>query len=140
MTSTTRSDGFPLVLRVATFSEPLLAALIQEYCMTSEHHKTITPKVQVLRVMQDLIVHIHMGGCQNYGPFWDTLNIRCRIIMGTPKGTIILTTTHIHICIYICSRCKVVVRRHPRLSGREQLDLLKYEVLCNALRVQGPKS
>ena len=35
-----------------------------------------------------------MGGCQNYGPFLGSLNIRCRIIIGTPKGTIILTTTH----------------------------------------------
>ena len=36
-----------------------------------------------------------MGGCQNYGPFLGTLNNRCRIIIGTQKGTIILTTTHI---------------------------------------------
>ena len=35
-----------------------------------------------------------MGGCQNYGPFLGTLNIRGRTIMGTQKGTIILTTTH----------------------------------------------
>ena len=35
-----------------------------------------------------------MGGCQNYGPFLGTLNIRCRIIVGVRKGTIILTTTH----------------------------------------------
>ena len=35
-----------------------------------------------------------MGGCQNYDPFWGTLNIRCRIIIGIQKGTIILTTTH----------------------------------------------
>ena len=27
--------------------------------------------------------------------FWGTLNNRCRIIIGTQKGTIILTTTHI---------------------------------------------
>ena len=37
----------------------------------------------------------YMGGCQNYGPFLGTLNIRGRIIIGTQKGTIILTTTHI---------------------------------------------
>ena len=37
----------------------------------------------------------HMGGCQNYGPFLGTLNNRCRIIIGTEKGTLILTTTHI---------------------------------------------
>ena len=35
-----------------------------------------------------------MGGCQNYGPFLGTLNIRGRIMIGTQKGTIILTTTH----------------------------------------------
>ena len=36
-----------------------------------------------------------MGGCPNYGPFLGTLNIRGHIIIGTQKGTIILTTTHI---------------------------------------------
>ena len=35
-----------------------------------------------------------MGGCQNLGPFLGTLNNRCRIILSTPKGTLILTTTH----------------------------------------------
>ena len=34
-----------------------------------------------------------MGGCQNYGPFLDTLNILGRIKVGIQKGTIILTTT-----------------------------------------------
>ena len=38
-----------------------------------------------------------MGGCQNYGPFLATLNIRCRILIGIQKGTIILTTTHMGI-------------------------------------------
>ena len=37
---------------------------------------------------------LNMGGCQNYGPFLGTLNIRCRIMIGTEKGTIILATTH----------------------------------------------
>ena len=36
-----------------------------------------------------------MGGCQNYGPFLGTLDIRCRIIIGIQKGTITLTTTQI---------------------------------------------
>ena len=35
-----------------------------------------------------------MGGCQNYGPFLGTLNIKGRIIIGIQKGTIILTTIH----------------------------------------------
>ena len=37
-----------------------------------------------------------MGGCQDYGPFLGTLNIRCRIKIGTQKGTIILTIPHIY--------------------------------------------
>ena len=37
----------------------------------------------------------HVGGCQNYGPFLRTLNIRRRTIIGTQKGTVILTTTHV---------------------------------------------
>ena len=36
-----------------------------------------------------------MGGCQNYDPFWGTLNISSRIIIGIQKGTIILTSTHV---------------------------------------------
>ena len=33
-----------------------------------------------------------MGGCEKYGPFVGTLNIRCLNIIGIQKGTIILTT------------------------------------------------
>ena len=36
----------------------------------------------------------YMDDCQNYGPFWGTLNIRCRIMIGIQKGTIILITTN----------------------------------------------
>ena len=36
----------------------------------------------------------NMGGCQNYDPFFRTLHIRCRIIIGFQKGTIILTTAY----------------------------------------------
>ena len=44
-------------------------------------------------VAEDLCLQ-NMGGCQNYGPFLGALNNRCRIIIGTPKGALILTTTH----------------------------------------------
>ena len=40
-------------------------------------------------------VGVYVGGCQDYGPFLDTLNVRGRIIVGIQKGTIILTTTHV---------------------------------------------
>ena len=36
----------------------------------------------------------YTGGCQNHGPLLGPLNTRCRIILRTQKGTIILTTTH----------------------------------------------
>ena len=37
---------------------------------------------------------VQVGSCQNYGPFLGTLNIKCRILIRTQKGTIILTATH----------------------------------------------
>ena len=40
------------------------------------------------------ILGFYLGGCQNDDPFLGTLNIRCRTIIGTQKGKIILTTTH----------------------------------------------
>ena len=46
-------------------------------------------------------IDMDMGGCQNSGPFLGTLNIRCRIMIGIQKGTIILTTAHMYIYIYI---------------------------------------
>ena len=62
---------------------------------------TVTVTVTVIAtvlvaVIIVMYVYMYMGGCQNYGPFLGTLNIRCRIIIGIHKGTIILTTTHIH--------------------------------------------
>ena len=41
-----------------------------------------------------------MGGCQNYGPLLGPLNTRCRIILRTQKGTIILTTTYMYIYLF----------------------------------------
>ena len=35
-----------------------------------------------------------MGSCQIYGPLLGARNIRWHIILRTPKGAIILTTTH----------------------------------------------
>ena len=37
----------------------------------------------------------NVGGYQNYGHFLGPLNIMCRIIIRSQKGTMILTTTHI---------------------------------------------
>ena len=49
------------------------------------------------RIVTQKHIYIYMGGCQNYGPFSGTLNIRGRIIIGIQKGPIILTTTHMSI-------------------------------------------
>ena len=49
-----------------------------------------------------------MGGCQNYGLRLGTLNIRCRIVMGIQKGTIILPTTYIS---------SIILRGVPLLCG-----------------------
>ena len=59
----------------------------------------------------ELAVWDNMGGCQNYGPFFEyPLNIRCRTIIGNQKGTIILITTHIVfavVCLDLCEGKKI---------------------------------
>ena len=75
---------------------------------------------------------IHRGGCQNYGPFWGTLNIRCRVIIRTPKGTRILTITHIYYLYPKCP-CTQVVYTSPQYLYR---DYFKAKV-C-AIWVHGP--
>ena len=54
----------------------------------------------------DRAVDKDMGSCQNRGPLLGTLNTRCRSILGTQKGTLILTTAHIDIAtdIDMCVR------------------------------------
>ena len=37
----------------------------------------------------------YMGGCQNYDPLLCPLNTRCRSIIRSQEGTIVLITTHI---------------------------------------------
>ena len=57
-----------------------------------------------------------MGGCQNDGSFLGTLNIRCRIIIGTQKGTIILTTTHMPPSSSCSSSCSPAPVADPRVE------------------------
>ena len=64
---------------------------------------------------------VYVGSCQNYGPFWGTLNNRCRIIIRTQKGTIILTTT---LMDPSSSRCLLIPGPNPT-SGE-----LRFEAQC----------
>ena len=66
------------------------AILIRLVMITLTFRKGREPQEAVCHVLS-----IYMGSFKNYGPFLATLNIRCRIIIRTQKGTIILTTTHI---------------------------------------------
>ena len=65
-------------------------------------------------------------------PFWGTLNIRGRIIIGIQKGTIIFTTTH------IVFRVQILVAGIPRLFGteRERQWKLRYMETNDRLRGQ----
>ena len=81
-----------------------------------------------------------MGGCQNYGPFLGTLNIRGRTII----GTIILTTTHIYlyiymythtcvyiyICIHICMYRVIGLRRAPARAEKGDIGLYRTMAGC----------
>ena len=52
------------------------------------------------KIIQELVRRKPKGKCmwvvvKIKVPFWGTLNNMCRIIIGTQKGTLILTTTHL---------------------------------------------
>ena len=47
--------------------------------------------MEIMEKKMETTIMSYMGGCQNYGPFWGTLNIRCRLIIRIQKGTIILS-------------------------------------------------
>ena len=81
-----------------------------------------------------------MGGCQNYGPFLGNLNIRCPIIIGIQKGTIILTTTHMDtrvstIVLIFKEPWKPGVRHDP--SGSKDPNNGVLGPLCIAFRNYG---
>ena len=74
----------------------------------------------------------YMGGCQNYGPFLGTLNIRCRIIIGFSKGTIILTTTHIAL--------ESETRGYVRALYIQMGDCIRFHAVVWECKVQGLES
>ena len=75
------------------------------------------------------LANSQMGGCQNCGPLWGTLNIRCHITIGTQKGTIILTTTQIKLLQFMSSvwaNCRKPCTKNLR---HWELDSLAHETL-----------
>ena len=79
----------------------------------------------------------HMGGCQNYGPFLGTLNNRCRIIIGTQRGTLILTTTHIQKPFQTVSSLslKPLVRENPSSQNPKCPEPASPDVQGNVTRL-----
>ena len=86
----------------------------QDYITLNPKRTTYTPKFTWPSRLQDIALlglemsllsclMAKMGGCQNYGPFWGTLNNRCRSIIGTQKGTIILTNAQMAILLITLS-------------------------------------
>ena len=67
-----------------------------------------------------------MGGCQNYGPLLGTLNIRCRTIIGTQKGTIVLTTTHMkhnfHFILHALCHLLLYLLKNPIIIPLKQIE------------------
>ena len=59
----------------------------------------------------------YMGGCQNYGLSLGTLNMRCRIIIGNQKGTIILTTIQLAHNLYRLERLQVLACDQGPVDG-----------------------
>ena len=70
-----------------------------------------------------------MGGCQNYDAFLGTLNILCRIIIGTQKGTIILTIPHMG---YSLNSTKGLKREFTERASKGDTGSLDYSS-CNSI-------
>ena len=83
----------------------------------------------------------YVGSCQNYGPLLGTVNSRCRIISGTQKGTIILTTTHIPIGSH--SFLTLIIYNIPQYTQRGfrtqnlRLRVLGFGIRGLGIRAQG---
>ena len=60
---------------------------------------------------------MYMGGGQNHGPLLGPLNTRCRIILRTQTGTIILTTSHMWIYGVFIRTVMIVSDMCPALWG-----------------------
>ena len=63
------------------FPPRYFATVITRLVMTSYKERSFSP---IATYISDELL-CHMGGCENYDQFLDTLNIRCRIIIGIPK-------------------------------------------------------
>ena len=80
-----------------------------------------------------------MGGCQNCGPFLGTLNISCRIIIGTQKGTIILTTTHMALneVIFLAGLNGLATVRQACEASEKQSTLQQKVQSLEQIKLQG---
>ena len=57
--------------------------------------------IPIMKYSHPMLDVLHMGGCQNYGPFLDPYCNTATNIWATQKRTTILTTTHIRIPLFI---------------------------------------
>ena len=95
-----RAQGFGL--KGALNPKPpfvVLALRKSSLCLPIRGYPQPPSSAQLLSVLR---LDCHLGGCQNYGPFLGPLKNRCRIIIGTQKGTIILTATHVNHKLHRC--------------------------------------
>ena len=88
--------------KMGDYEQDMESLLLVKPKLTLKHSAMYHDYIQVASKQSQALEELHscsfqVGGYQNYGPFLGTLNIRCRIIIGTQKGTIILTTTQVHV-------------------------------------------
>ena len=64
-------------------------------------------------------------------PFLGALNSRCRVISGTQKGTLILTTTHVIQLIRLYALAKKLTWSQKSLQGRGSIYTTIMEITQN---------
>ena len=100
-----------------------LAAFLWEPVMSHGAYQTMLPRRHCYSHQALTKTLVHMGGCQNYGPFLGPQYSRAPSISGTQKKTIVLTTTHIVLFLFgasqpLESRCGASLVGHPRAGYR----------------------
>ena len=88
---------------ITSASSPVIPMFTASWLMTS--NELLSPRFcfQDFLSVCKFFVNSQMGSCQNYWPFLGTLNNRCRIIIGTQKRAIILTTTQMVVSLVFIS-------------------------------------
>ena len=111
-------DPTSVIVRLACFQQYFRHAPAHAGYPKPCSKPSVPVPVALLQALLPAWPHWYMGSCQNCGPLLGPLNTRCCIRLKNPKGTIILTTTHIVGCCTQASRIPSLILGHMILPRK----------------------